>query len=738
MSRRPPTAPRRGAGALVRVVFEIGTEELPPQAAWEGARQLREAAVAAFAAARIATGEVRAYSTPRRLALVAEGVAARQADLVREVRGPAAKAAFSSDGRPTPAATGFARAQGVPVASLERRTTPQGEYLYAVRRETGAPTARVLATLLPQLASGLAFPKPMRWGTGTVKFARPVRWVLALLDRRILACEFAGVRAGRLTYGHRILYPMPVGVPSAEAYEAVLRWSFVLLNPAERRERIVSASERAADEVGGRPILDADLLAETVQLVEWPEAFAGRFADEFLALPREVLITVMQHHQKYFAVEDASGRLLPAFVAIRNGDAQGLAVVREGNEWVLRARLADARFFFEEDRTKPLAARVEELADLVFLDKLGTMAQKTRRLEALARWLGDALGGRVAETTLAALVRAAHLSKADLVTQMVRELPELQGIMGGIYARLDGEPGAVADAVREQYLPRGALFPQTEAGAYLALLDRLDTLVGALAAGMTPSGSQDPYGLRRAANGIVAILLDRGVRVSVTALCLAAADQHGVRDPERRSRTVAEVAAFLRQRLRTVLIEEGIGYDVVDAALEAEVDRERAPDGIDPDDYVAAVARARALWAFRNEPEFARVYAAFDRASRIVPKGFAGRVEEGRIVAPAERALYESVEAAGRDLAGMWRDDVPVVSPSAQDALTARYGEILRRLAFLADPVDRFFTDVLVMDPDDAIRESRLALLARVVELIRPVADLSRVVVAEGKPVLSS
>jgi len=733
MPRRTPTSPRRGTGALVRVVFEIGTEELPPQAAWDGAHQLREAAVAAFAAARIPTGEVRAYSTPRRLALVAEGVAGRQADLVREVRGPAAKAAFSSDGRPTSAAEGFARSQGVPVASLERRTTPQGEYLYAVRRETGAATAQVLVTLLPQLASGLAFPKPMRWGTGTVKFARPVRWVLALLDRRILACEFAGVRAGRLTYGHRILHPMPVGVPSAEAYEAVLRWSFVLLNPAERRERIASAAARAAEEAGGRPILDADLLDETVQLVEWPEAFAGRFADEFLALPREVLITVMQHHQKYFAVEDASGRLLPAFVAIRNGDAQGLAVVREGNEWVLRARLADARFFFEEDRTKPLAARVEELGGLVFLDKLGTMAQKTQRLEALARWLGDALEDRVAEATVAALVRAAHLSKADLVTQMVRELPELQGIMGGIYARLDGEPEAVADAIREQYLPRGALLPRTEGGAYLALLDKLDTLVGALAAGMTPSGSQDPYGLRRAANGIVAILLDRGVRVSVTALCLAAADQHGAHDPERHRRTVAEVTAFLRQRLRTVLIEEGIGYDVVDAALAAEVD-----GGGDPDDYVAAVARARALWAFRNEPDFTRVYAAFDRASRIVPKGFAGRVEAARIVAPAERALLESVEAAGRDLAGLWRDDAPGVSPSAQDALTARYGEILRRLASLADPVDRFFTDVLVMDPDDAVRDNRLALLASVVALIRPVADLSRVVVAEGKPVLSS
>jgi glycyl-tRNA synthetase beta chain len=760
------------------LVFEIGTEELPPAAAWDGARQLRERAADALAAARLPVSDLRSYSTPRRLVLMAHGVAARQGDLVRETRGPAVRVAFSADGRPTQAAEGFARAQGVRPEELERRSTPQGEYVFAVRREPGEPAAGVLARLLPDLAAGLVFPKPMRWGAGTVRFARPVRWILALLDRRVIACEFAGVRAGRRTFGHRTFTPDAVAetpraarsgpktsrarraprtdvavVPSAEDYERILRGRGVVLDPEERRARIAEGAARTAGEVGGRPLLDQGLLDETVQLVEWPEAFVGRFAEAFLDLPRDVLITVMQHHQKYFAVEDSAGRLLPAFVAIRNGDRRGLDTVREGNEWVLRARLADARFFFDDDRRRSLASRVQDLSGLVFLQELGTMAEKTRRLERLAERLSRTLS--LAPEVAAHLRRAAHLSKADLVTQMVRELPELQGTIGGIYARLDGEPEPVAEAIQEQYLPRGPRMPRSTVGAYLALLDKADTLLGAFAAGLAASGSQDPYGLRRAAQGIIVIVLDRGLHLSIRDLAASALDAGGIDDPGRRERTLAAAADLLAQRLRTTLVDEGIAYDTVDAALASGAD-----------DLVDAASRARALAAFRERSEFADLYRAYDRAARILPRDFSGEIREEVITSAAERELLEAVrrlrapaiggepepphdgihpQHAGSGSMGMIRlgsatpgDAADGGAKTTPEALVAYYTHALERLTTLAGPVDRFFTDVLVMDPDDGVRASRLALLAAVVALIRPIADLSRVVVGEGKPVATS
>jgi len=697
---------RKGGAGPRRLVFELGTEELPPLAAWDGLRQIREAAVPALRAARIACGPVSAWSTPRRIALAIERVAPVQDDLVREVRGPAARVAFAPDGSPTQAAEGFARAQGVPPSALERRQTPQGEYVFARLRSPGGPSLEALADLLPSLASTLAFAKAMRWGPDGIRFARPIRWVLALLGDCVVPFELAGVRSGRVTYGHRTLSPAPITIAAARGFEATLTRHRVLLDPSARRRRIIRAAARVAREVGGRAILDADLLEETVQLVEWPEALAGTFASEFLTLPREVLITVMQHHQKYFAVEDAEGRLLPAFVAIRNGGTRGLRTVRQGNEWVLRARLADARFFFEEDRRRPLETRIPELEGLLVHEKLGTMAQKRRRLIRLA----DALGKFLAldQEEAAHLRRAADLSKADLVTQIVREFPELQGVAGGIYAHVDGEPAPVAQALREQYLPRGLVLPRSQVGAYLALLDKLDTLLGALAAGLAVSGSEDPYGLRRAAQGIAAIVLDRKIRVNMRELARAA-----LAFMEHPSSDVDAALDFLRQRLRTVLIDSGISYDTVDAVLEAGYD-----------DLLDAAARARALWAFRQRPEFMRLYTAFDRASRILPPRFDGQVKRDALEAPAERRLLESLEEAR-----------PRVLEARQ---RGRYDETLAHLAALADPVDQFFIDVLVMAEDPSVRANRLALLARVVELIRPIADLSRAVVGEGKPSESS
>ena len=741
--RADPRHEPQPAGGRARLVFEIGAEELPPSAAWDGIRQLREMAGPALDEARIDAGGVRVYSTPRRLVLIAEGVALRRRDLVREVRGPAVRAAFAADGKPTPAAEGFARSQGAEVASLERRTTPQGEYVYAVRREAGGESAAALAELLPALAGRLSFPRAMRWGAGTTRFSRPVRRLMALLGDEVIPCEFAGIAAGRETAGHRTLHPGRLAVPSAAQYEPALRAARVMVDPEERRRRITAGVRRAARTAGGRPILDADLLEETVQLVEWPTVFAGRFDAGFLALPREILITVMQHHQKYFAVEDAHRTLLAAFVALRNGGTRGLDGVREGNEWVLRARLTDARFFFEEDRKQPLAARVSLLEQVTFLEPLGTMAAKTTRLGALAAWLSAALDD---DTTAAhALARTAFLAKADLVTQVVRELPELQGVVGGLYARLDGEPEAVAAAIPEQYLPRGGTLPRTPAGARLALLDHVDTLAGALSAGLVPSGSQDPYGLRRAANAIVTILLDRHWPVGLPALAGAALDGYAIQDRAIRARVLDAVRDLVRQRLRAALIDEGISYDTVEAALAAgrlAAGHHEIEAGVDvPPD---AAARARALWAFRRTPEFPETYTALDRAARIVPAGFDAEVREDLLSAPAERRLLDAIRTVAPPAAG---DGQAAGGAATAADLAAYYERSLRRLASLAGPVDQFFTDVLVMAEDEAVRRNRLGLLARVVRLVRPIADLSRLVVGEarrdapaqeGKPVRAS
>ena len=716
-----------------QLVFEVGTEELPPAAVRNGLRQMREVAPISFHDARIPFERLSCFGTPRRLVLIVDGVVARQADLVRDVRGPAVRVAFTPDGKPTNAAQGFARAQGVAVTDLETRDTPEGNYVYVVNRQRGRFTSEVLRETLPALVQQLTFAKSMRWGTGSMRFARPIRWVLALLGSKVLRLELAGLQAGRRTYAHRVLHPNPISVRTANAYREALHDGFVLLDPEERRERITSQCFRVTYDIGGQPILDPDLLEEIIQIVEWPTVFKGRIADEFLSLPRDVLVTVMQHHQKYFAVQGAQGDLLPLFLAVRDGDARGLETVKQGNEWVLKARLSDAKFFFDEDRQRRLSSRVAELNELTFHEKLGTMWEKTRRLEALALLAPDLFDANSDEVRH--LKRAAHLSKADLVTLMVRELPELQGTMGELYAKHDGEPEPVARGIGEQYLPRGQTYPRTDVGTYLALLDKADTLIGALAAGLTVSGSEDPYGFRRAANGIVQIILFRRIHFSARRLVSAVLDVHGLEDQELRNSVSGTALDLLLQRFRTemTLQQRGLSYDTVDAVLASA-----------SDDLTDAEARAWALQVFRNRPEFLKLYTAFDRASRILPSGFAGEIRDSLLTAPAEVQLLDALRNPD-----LLKTADRVSSVSSWKALNANpnklstekakdYSEILQRLAALAGPVDRFFNDVLVMDQDMAIRNNRLALLSQVVQLGRLIADFSLLVVSdaarEGKP----
>ncbi len=686
------------------LLLEIGTEELPPGDIAPALRQLADGVRAALSELRIDAGAIRTYGTPRRLALTCAGVASAQRSSTREVRGPAAQAAFDAEGRPTQAAIGFARSQGVAVERLRVHEDQRRRYVVAVLEERGRRAGAVLPAALAAVAAELSFAKTMRWGHGDARFARPVRWVVALLGSSVLPVEIAGVRAGRTTRGHRILGRVPRPVRSASAYPQVLRRAGVIGDPDERRRMIVRQTTALAAQARGTPMLTPTLLDEIVMSTEHPQALRGAFDPEFLSLPGPVLVTVMQHHQKYFAVEGGGRKLLPCFIAVRDGGAAHLATVRQGHEWVLRARLADARFFFQEDRKQKLEDYLPRLDGVVFQTQLGTMAEKTRRLVTLARHVAGLLllDGRTSE----ALLRAATLCKADLVTRLVGEFPELQGVIGQTYAELDGEPAEVARAIGEHYRPTGSgdSAPKSQIGALLGLIDKMDTLTGAMDAGLKPTGSQDPYGLRRAAQGVVEIVLMLRLRLPLRLLADAAAAGYQRTAPTGQS---GEVVDFVVERLRTALIERGIRYDLVDAAL-----------AVGGDDVLAGADRAQALQATASGPEFSRLYVAYDRASRILGPGVSSEVDPARFEAPVERAVYDAVAAAA-----------PQVRAAAANG---DYHAAMAALLPLTAPVDQLFDDVLIMAPDPAVRTNRFALLRSVVEIFRHVADFSKVVMTDA------
>ncbi len=672
------------------LLLEIGAEELPPVAIAPVLEQLRVGARSALEAARLDAGEVKTAGTVRRLALIVEGIASRQRDLVTEVRGPAAKVAFDAEGRPTRAAEGFARSQGVAVDALSVRDLEGGRYVFAEKREIGRPAVEVLRDALPVVIEALTFPRTMRWESGGFRFGRPIRWMVALLDRRVIPLEIAGVKAGRRTYGHRFLAPKSVAIAAPRAYRPSVAKGRVVLNAEERRARITQAARDLAEKIGGRPLLDGDLLEELVWSIEHPTPLRGALDLEFVRdLPRPVVVVTLQHHQKYFAIEDAQGGLLPAFIAVRDGGTSHMATVRTGHEWVVRARLADARFFLEEDRRGTFDRWNAQLERLAHAAGLGSMADHIRRLRHCAAWLAGAAG--LAPADRAALDRAVDLCKADLVTSMVGEFPELQGTMGGIYARWAGEPDAVAAAIEEQYLPRraGDTTPSSLIGGLLGIADRATLLAGSVLAGLAPSGSQDPYGLRRAAAGIVAILLAFDLGVPVRGLFAAAASGFDA-DQQARDRAVEACADLVRQRLRTLLIDQGIAYDTVDAVLA--VAKDDAPD---------VAARARALHAVRGQPAMARLATGFARASRILSQGAAAeRVDEDLLQEPAEIALHRA-----------WGEVRDAVAGAAE---ARRYADALQALVGLANPIDVYFDKVLVMAPDPQVRANRLALLREV------------------------
>lgn len=706
------------------LLFELGVEELPAGIVRPAMNQLVQRLTAALEEARLAFVAAHGYATPRRLAAAVTGVAELQAPRQTRVRGPSKAVAFDPQGRPTQAAIGFARAQGVSVDSLVIDRFGESEYVFAVKSEPSRPAAAILPGLLAEVVQGMQFARTMRWKQGELRFPRPIRWVVALFGDEVVPVQLDGLAAGRESFGHRLAHPGPVRLESADDYEAALLAAGVVVDPQRRWQMVVEEVRAAAHRNAGRPVEQEELLEEITHLVEYPVGLVGRFDSRFLSLPREVLLTVMASHQRYVAVVDDEGALKPVFVVVANGDHIDLDLVRQGNERVLAARLADAWFFYEEDLKKPLADRVGALRGVTFQERLGSMYDKTLRVAELVSWFASRL--ELPASVQAVARRAAQLCKADLVTHMVYEFPELQGVMGREYASRSGEPAEVAAAIGEHYRPRfsGDRLPESEAGALVALADKLDTIVGFFGIGQGPTGSEDPFALRRHALGVVRISLERGWAWPISEAVAAAAELYGERlrgqgresreeGPNRRPPTDGhkegqawrslseEVSEFLRQRLRAVLAEEGLDPASVEAALRAA-----------GDSLVEAARRARALAALRGGQEFEDAIVAFQRAYNLARgRPGLGQVDEAMLLEPMERALWQALQET---------------VPAARSALQA--GDVqqaVRQLARLRPTVDRFFEQVLVMAEDGRLRANRLELLHRLVGAFQEVADFS-------------
>jgi glycyl-tRNA synthetase beta chain len=688
-------------------VFEIRTEEIPAPALTPARLELARRLGEVLAEESLEPAAVESYATPRRLAVVLRGLPEKQADRFAEVLGPPESSAFKPDGTPSKAAEGFAKAQKVDVAELVVVDSPRGRTVAARKTIPGKGAAEVLSEAIPRVVGGLTFPKTMRWGTGERSFVRPVRGVLAILDGRVVPMELFGVMAGDRTVGHRTLSDGDFAVTGPDDYLAKLRSCFVEPDPEARRLRILEDARARAGAVGGSIEANADLANTLADLVEWPGLVRGAYAPEFLELPEEVTVTAMRVHQKFLPVRGPSG-LLPHFIAVMDNTEDKKGFIAKGCEWVLNARLADARFFFEDDVHHDLESRLPQLEKLTFQEKLGSYRQKTARLQDLS----EAIAVRVGRADLVEAVRtAALLSKADLTTQLVKEFTDLQGVMGGIYARRERHPDSVWKAIYDQYKPASASDdpPRKAAGAILSLADRIDSLAGLFRLGLTPTGSKDPYGLRRAALGVVSIAIARNWRTDWSpvvrqAYALYPADLAGAGEEE----TLAELESFFADRLRTLLERRGHSYDEISAVLNVGVW-----------DFADAADRARALSEARRHMDFRSLILAFKRIRNILGPETPGEPTPELYREDAEKALALDFLQARSAIEGFMAE--------------RHYREAMETIASIAPSLDRFFVEVLVNCPEEDLKRNRLALLASIRQEFTRLADFSEIVVEKEK-----
>jgi glycyl-tRNA synthetase beta chain len=684
------------------LLLEIGTEEIPADYLDNGVRELKRLAESYLGEARIKVeGGLSSYGTLRRLVLIGRGIAENQADAFQDMTGPPKKIAFDSDGNPTKAAIGFAQKQGVPVDALEVLDTPKGEYLYVKRMVPGRPTIELISEIFPDLIAHIPWPKSMRWGKGEFSFVRPIHWILALFNGEIIPFEVAGVKSGNKSRGHRFMAPQIMEIRDLQDYLKKLQAGSVLLDAEERREAIKNEIAAAAHRVAGVPEDDPDLLSRVTNMVEIPFAVCGGFDDAYLRLPEPVLITAMKEHQRYFAVRDRAGSLMPNFIAINNTVPTDEAVVKRGHERVLRARLADADFFFTEDRKRPLEDRLDDLKGVIYQADLGSSYAKVERFMSLAEYLGK----RLLPEKIDDIKLAARLCKCDLVTEMVMEFPSLQGRIGEIYARLDGHPEEICRAIFDHYLPTQADSPLPESliGSIVGISDRMDTIAGCFAVGLEPSGTADPYALRRHAIGIIRIIRDKKLRLCVPDFV------------EKSVATLAEtisfdagavkekVINFIKDRFKNILLSSGTSQDILDSVLTV--------------DFLyldVAEKKIQALMGFRESfSDFEALVTAFKRISNI-SKGVAETDE-------VNTELFEH-----RSERAMWSAFLAAEDTVHQKIEEQKYLDALNLLAGLRAPVDAFFSEVMVMAEDKAVRENRLTMLAHIKNCFLQIADFSK------------
>lgn len=699
------------------LLAEIGTEELPPKALKKLMAAFASGIEDGLTKAGLEFGTVRPYATPRRLAVHIEALITTQADRLVERRGPALNAAFDGDGLPTKATEGFARSCGVAVEQLEKLETDKGTWLVFRATQPGRATAELLASIIEQSLAALPIPKRMRWGSSRVEFVRPAHWVVLLFGDEVVDAEILGVKTGRETRGHRFHHPASMYLVEPAAYAPLLETEGrVMPDFAARREAIYGQVQEKAVSVGGTAVIDDALLDEVTALVEWPVALLGQFEERFLSVPQEALISTMKGNQKYFHVVDGAGKLLPYFITVCNIESRDPDKVRAGNERVIRPRLSDAAFFWDQDRKQRLENQLEALKAVVYQAKLGTLYDKSQRVAALAGEIAASLGH---DKTLAQ--RAALLSKCDLMTHMVGEFPELQGIMGRYYALHDGEQPEVAQALDEQYMPRhaGDALPGTTTGQTLAIADKLDTLMGIFEIGQIPSGDKDPFALRRAALGVLRTIIEKKLDLDLGQLLDAAhtgVDSQirpnlVIKNPTGTTKTATQVFDFMMDRLRAYYHEQGIRPDVFEAVL---AHRPTRPYDFD--------RRMHAITAFRALPEAESLAAANKRIANILRQAIErgetipDTVADSLLAEPAERALAEQVALIRAEVMPLLKD--------------ADYTQAMVRLARLRETVDTFFDKVMVMAEDTALRTNRLTLLKQLAELMNPVADISKLATA--------
>ncbi len=711
----PKKASRSSLETTAELLLEIGVEEFPYQFIAPALAALKDSAEQLFKDHRLAFRSARTLGTPRRLTLMVEGLATQQTSVIKEAMGPSKAVAFDPAGQSTRAATGFAAGQGVAVQDLQIRRTPKGEYLFAVKQEQGRPANVVLKELLPQLIAKLSFPKAMKWNSAGVRFARPVRWLVALYGGATLPIEAAGITAGNRTEGHRVLGSAKgIVVRDAESYLKGLESQGVIPDPERRRRMIEEQIATLCQKAGFTLNVDGGLLDQAVYTTECPNAIIGSFKETYLDVPEEILITSMKEHQGFFSLRHKEiGKLVPHFIAVTNSRAKDMELIREGNERVLAARLADAKFFFDEDRKGKLEERVTKLAGVTFHQKLGTMQKKQQRVRKLAGFIASSVRPHDGELKQAC-ERAADLCKADLLTGVVGEFPELQGIMGGEYAKHDGEAEAVSQAIREQYLPRSLEgdLPRTIGGQVLSLADRLDSVAAFFYVGLVPTGSEDPFALRRNATAIVRIILERNLRMNL-GLCIDHARNLVIEDgfkgvPDSEQEGKRRITEFIFERVRHYgRVVLTLRDDVIDAVLKQAHDKAL--------DLVDLVLRMKALESVTTKPEFDPLIVGFKRAHRLVEKEQWDRkpVDEARFEHPSESALYQAMKRE-KTLFAMTQGE---------------YGQALDALVRLKPAIDAFFTAVMVNAEDPVIRSNRLSLLKEVDDFFNSFADFSQIVV---------